>query len=98
MVDSMLDGSVDKATYEEKKAEMDETQKELEYRISTYKAEMKEALDYEERIEDFRKLLMENRDLEVFDRAVFESVIDNVIIGGYDENNTPDPAMITFIY
>ena len=29
---------------------------------------------------------------------VFESVVDHVIIGGYDENGDKDPEMISFVY
>ena len=40
----------------------------------------------------------ENKIIEEFDRAVFESVVDHVIIGGYDENGDKDPEMISFVY
>jgi hypothetical protein len=36
--------------------------------------------------------------MESFDRAIFESVIDTVIIGGNNELNVTDPAMIVFVY
>ena len=36
--------------------------------------------------------------MEEFDRAIFESVIKNIIIGGYDEFGDADPAIITFIF
>lgn len=50
------------------------------------------------RISEFRKTLENNQVLATFDRYVFESIIDKVIIGGYDEDGNKDPAMITFIY
>ena len=33
-----------------------------------------------------------------FDRYVFESIVEKVIVGGYDENGNKDPSMLTFIY
>ena len=36
--------------------------------------------------------------LEEFDRHVFESIIEKVIIGGIDKDGNKDPYMITFIY
>ena len=36
--------------------------------------------------------------LEEFDRGIFESIIEKVIVGGYDENGEKDPYKITFIY
>ena len=36
--------------------------------------------------------------MEEFDRGIFESIIEKVIVGGYDENGEKDPYKITFIY
>ena len=36
--------------------------------------------------------------LNTFDRYVFESIVEKVIVGGYDENGNKDPSMLTFIY
>ena len=33
-----------------------------------------------------------------FDRQVFESIIDKVIVGGYDDDGNKDPSMLTFVY
>ena len=45
-----------------------------------------------------RNSLKKNGVLEEFDRAVFESVIEKVIIGGYDKDGNAVPYKITFIY
>ena len=50
------------------------------------------------RLADFRKALSKNQILEEFDRGIFESIIENVIVGGYDENGEKDPYKIIFIY
>lgn len=49
-------------------------------------------------IADFKKALSHNEVLEEFDRGIFESIIEKVIVGGYDENGEKDPYKITFIY
>lgn len=36
--------------------------------------------------------------LEVFDRYVFESIVEKVIVGGYDKDGNKDTSMLTFIY
>ena len=51
-----------------------------------------------ERIAVFRKTLEEHAVLEEFDRYVFESIVEKVIVGGYDEEGNKDPELITFIY
>ena len=44
-----------------------------------------------------RSILLEKY-LERFDRDVFESLIEKVIFGGYDEEGNSDPYKVTFIY
>ena len=36
--------------------------------------------------------------LEEFDRGVFESIIEKVIVGEIDENGNKDPYKLTFVY
>ena len=50
------------------------------------------------RISEFRKTLNENEVLDTFDRYIFESIVEKVIAGGYDEDVNKAPSMITFIY
>ena len=50
------------------------------------------------RIADFKKALSQNAVLEEFDRGIFESIIEKVIVGGYDEEGNKDPYKVTFIY
>ena len=50
------------------------------------------------RLSDFKKALSRNEVLEEFDRGIFESIIEKVIVGGYDEDGEKDPYKITFIY
>ena len=45
-----------------------------------------------------KKALLKNQTLEEFDREIFESIVEKVIIGGYDENGKEDPYKIIFIY
>ena len=49
-------------------------------------------------MEDFKKALSQNEVLQEFDRGIFESIIEKVIVGGYDEDGNKDPYKITFIY
>ena len=44
------------------------------------------------------KHCQKNQILEEFDRGIFESIIEKVIVGGYDENGEKDPYKIIFIY
>ena len=46
----------------------------------------------------FRKILEKNEVLTEFDRCVFESIVEKVIIGEVDENGNTNPYKLTFIY
>ena len=50
------------------------------------------------RVSDFKKALSENEVLEEFDRGIFESIIEKVIVGVWNEDVTKDPYKLTFIY
>ena len=54
--------------------------------------------DLHKRIDAMRKMLTEAPVLKKFDRHVFESIVEKVIVGGYDEAGNADPSMITFVY
>lgn len=98
LCDTFLEGNIEKDMFEEKKVEIDESLQEIDYQVNKYKSEMGEAENYESRIEQFRKILLQNQELETFDRAIFESVTDTVIIGCFDDTNNPAPTTITFVY
>ncbi|MGI2732719.1 recombinase family protein [Bacillus cytotoxicus] len=47
---------------------------------------------------EFRKTLQNNQVLDEFDRYVFESIVEKVIVGGVEEDGTIDPHKLVFIY
>ena len=53
---------------------------------------------YKEDWQILEKHCQKNQILEEFDRGIFESIIEKVIVGGYDENGEKDPYKIIFIY
>ena len=64
--------------------------------------ELKEAEErrtlIKERVTEFCRLLQKNEILTKFDRTIFESIVENVIIGGFDEKGCKDPYQISFVY
>lgn len=98
LVDMHLEEIIDKATYEAKYLDLTE---QIEQLKST-RRDLQEAAETENtmkrRISEFRKTLEQNEVLKTFDRYVFESIVEKVIVGGYDEDGNKDPAMLTFIY
>ena len=54
--------------------------------------------DLKQRLTAMRKTLEEGKNIDTFDRQVFESIVDYVIVGGYDEQGNADPSKVTFVY
>ena len=47
---------------------------------------------------EFKKALEANQVLEEFDRTVFESIVEKVIVGEVDEDGNKNPYKLTFVY
>lgn len=98
LVDMRLEESIDKETYESKYLELATKIELLNKEHESLHETSQTELNVKKRIAEFRKTLENNQVLETFDRYVFESIIEKVIIGGYDDEGNKDPALITFIY
>ena len=98
LLDNYLSGIVEKDIYEETdvnlKTDLSNTKAKLVY----FQQQADEEGSLQRRIADFKKALSQNEVLEEFDRGIFESIIEKVIVGGYDEYGEKDPYKITFIY
>lgn len=44
-----------------------------------------------------RKALEQEDALDEFDRIVFESIVEKVIVGGYDKDGNSTPYKLTFV-
>ena len=98
LVDMRLEEVLDKETYESKYLDLSG---QIE-RLQAQHRDLQEAAETEstmkKRIADFRRTLEQNNVLDKFDRYIFESIVEKVIVGGYDEEGHKDPAKLTFIY
>lgn len=98
LVDLRLDEKIHNDAYDEKYIEISTSIIRLEKECAELKEIQSRQQDVKRHIDSFRKTLESHSDLEVFDRHVFESVVDHIIIGGYDKVGDIDPSMITFIF
>lgn len=98
LLDMRLEDIIDKETYEEKYNElMQEINEKVQEREKSL-SNLEEEKDIKKRLLAFKKVLEQNEVINTFDRYVFESVIEKVIVGGTDEDGNKDPAMITFVF
>ena len=91
LLDNYLSGIVEQDIYEETdvslKTDLSNAKAKLEY----FQQQADEESSLQKRIADFKKALSHNEVLEEFDRGIFESIIEKVIVGGYDENGEKIP-------
>lgn len=101
LLDKYLSGIIAQDIYEETELSYEKELTQNRAKLNYYEKQSEEECNLRRRLKrlnEFRKCLENNGVLEEFDRAVFESVIEKVIIGGYDKDGNAVPYKITFIY
>lgn len=98
LLDNYLTGIVAQDIYEETDVGFEKELSDLKAKIKLLEQQMDDEDSLQRRVADFRKALSQNEVLEEFDRGIFESIIEKVIVGGFDEEENKDPYKITFIY
>ena len=98
LLDNYLSGIVEKDIYEETDVSLKTDLSNAKAKLVYFQQQVDEEGSLQRRIVDFKKALSQNEVLEEFDRGIFESIIEKVIVGGYDEHGEKDPYKITFIY
>lgn len=98
LVDMRLEDTIQKASYEAKYSSFTEKQEQLLNDREKLQETAANEKNIKRRLLDFRKTLEQNEVLSEFDRYVFESIVEKVIVGGYDEDGNKYPAQLTFVY
>lgn len=97
LTDIFIDDKITKETYDEK-------YNELSFKIDRAKKEKSVIFDnsliqksIKERMEEIRLNLKDANVLDAFDRIVFESIVEKIIIGDISEDGEIDPYKLTFV-
>ena len=98
LLDNFLNGVIEQGIYEETDIKIKTDLTNLKAKLQYLRQQYDENSSLQRRIEDFKKALSQNAVLEEFDRGIFESIVEKVIVGGYDEDGNKDPYKVTFIY
>lgn len=98
LLENYLEGIVAQDIYEETDVGYERKLSDIKANLTVLERQMEDEVSLKRRIADFKKALSKNGVLEEFDRGIFESIIEKVIVGGYDEDGNKDPYKITFIY
>jgi len=98
LLDMHLEERIDFGTYEEKKLALEKEQQLKTTELLQLQGQSGVEKDLRKKIDAMRNLLIDAPPLKNFDRKVFESIVEKVIVGGYDDEGNADPSMITFVY
>lgn len=98
LLDMHLEGKIDFETFEKKRNSLQQQIEEKKTEIGALEDIGNTKLDLESRVAFMREKLVQNDTIKEFDRQVFESIVDYVVVGGYNEEGNADPSMITFVY
>ena len=97
LTDMLLDEQITKEAYDEKYDEMSAKIQKSKDTIEILQSNVDDKKDIAKRLNAMKKALTEGDVLEKFDRVVFESIVDKVIVGEVNEDGTVDPYKLTFV-
>ena len=98
LVELRFNEAISMDIYQEKHNEIAISKEKLLEEKRTLEVTLTDEKALKKRLEGFKKQLESNKYLEEFDRTVFESIVDKIIIGRINDYGEIDPAMITIIY
>lgn len=97
MTDMLIDGTISKEVYDDKLIEFNRNLHTLVGKKQLLNESINKQKDVEKRTAELRQTLKNEEILDEFDRVFFESIIDRVLVGGYNEDGSPDPYKLTFV-
>ena len=98
LVDMRLDDKIDEETYQMKIAEVNQKMDELLLKKQSLKDRQQDQQDINKRLSDFQKIISKQEVLQKFDRHVFESITDRIIVGEKGENGEVNPYKLKIIF
>ncbi len=98
LVDMRLEESIDKETYEAKYIDLHNELEKLRHDKKEFEESVKKQNTLRKRITSFRKIFEKNEPLKEFDREVFESIVEKIIFGGFDDEGNAIPYLLTFVF
>ena len=98
IVDMRLDEKIDEEIYQMKMQEVNEKMDGLLLQKQSLKDKLQDQQDINKRLTEFQKVISNHEILHKFDRHVFESIIDRVIVGEKAENGEINPYKLKFIF
>lgn len=97
LTDMLLDDKITKDAYDEKYNDFTRKINQEKEERSLYASNVNVQSDVGRRMKDIRTLLNETEGMKQFDRVVFESIVQKVIVGETNADGSVDPYKLTFV-
>lgn len=97
LTDIYLDDGLTKEAYDEKYEELTVKIQKSKDSIELLQNNVSNQKDVGKRMASLKKALADGDILDEFDRVVFESIVEKVIVGETNEDGTVDPYKLTFV-
>lgn len=93
----LLDDKISKEAYDEKYDDLTIKIEKAKEERDVFLINIDSKKDVNLRMKKIRNVLAQTKTLEKFDRVVFESIVDKIIIGDIDGVGNVDPYKLTFV-
>lgn len=97
LTDMLLDDKISKDAYDDKYNELEVKLNRALGEKALLEQDVLSQNNVKDRMKKIREKIKDANFLDEFDRVVFESIVNKVIVGGYNEDGTVDPYKITFV-
>lgn len=97
LLDTKLKNLIEDEEFEKKNIKLTAEINAKKMALETMKKERETAGDIKNRIKSFREVLSKGEPIKEFDRKLFETLVDRIVIGGY-ANGVPQKDRITFVF
>ena len=97
LIDIKLDDYENKEAYINKEKEINAELKKIKEQITEYELINSTNKNISKRLSQIEKILDEPKTIKEFDREIFDSLVEKIIIGEKDESNNINPNTIRFI-
>lgn len=97
LTDLLVDGRIEQEDYDEKKGIFQRKIHKLTEEKACLESNIGQQKNIHKRMAQLRQTLENEDSLDKFDRMVFESIVEKVIVGGYDADGNPAPYKLAFV-
>ena len=97
-VDMRIDNLMTEEAFRQKYKELTDTIDSCAKELAQSQVKQNEFEHFKNRMKDIQDVLASGVLLEKFDRSVFESIVDHIVVGGYDEDGREDPFQLTIVF